>query len=87
MTAGHGDDAICSAISIAASSAPPAGTTRFTSPIRQRLVGVDLASREDEIERAAEPDDARKAHGAAVDEWHAVAAFEAPEAGGCARDA
>ncbi len=59
----------------------PSGTTRFTNPIALGLVGVELAAGEDEVERAAEPDDPRQPVGAAVDERHAPAALEAPEAG------
>ena len=42
---------------------------------RQRLVGVDDPAGEDQVQRAAHPDDARQALRAAVDERHAPAAL------------
>ena len=48
---------------------------------------VELAAGEDEVERAAEADDARQPVGAAVDERHAPPPLEAAEARGLARNA
>ena len=65
--------------------APPraparAATTRFDEPDRERLLGADRPPGEDQVERAAEPDEARQPHRAAVDQRHAPAPAEHAEA-------
>src|SRR5213078_3186377 len=50
------------------------------------LVRVDLPAGEDQVEGTAETDDAGQPVRAAVDEGHAEAALEAPEAGSLACD-
>ncbi len=63
------------ASSSAAARAVP-GDDAVGEPDLERLGGADGAAREDEIERAAEADEAREADGAAVDQRHAPAAAE-----------
>lgn len=50
-------------------------------PHCQGLVGVDRAAGEDHVQRPPHADDARQAHGAAVDQRHAPAAAEHAEHG------
>ena len=48
-------------------------------PDRQRLVRLDRAAGEDQVQRPALPDQPRQPHGAAVDQRHAPAPAEHPE--------
>ena len=79
-----GKAAIASASSSARASG--SGDDLVDEADRERLGGVDLAAGEDQVERAAEPDDARQPLRAAVDQRHAPAALQAPEARVLARD-
>ena len=54
--------------------------TSVTRPMRQRLVGLDRAAGQDQLQRAAGADDARQALRAAVDQRDAPAALGAAEA-------
>ena len=53
----------------------PGATTSVSSPIAVRLLGLEDAAGEDDVERAALADDARQALRAAVDERDAPAAL------------